>query len=212
MAKPPAHQRVTITGTLSQVSGSGSDIFDFGFAMVAGKSDAAVAQALAPIVKAQWTGNGVGFYNTARPTAVIVESIDATGKVASSYNAAIDNGNPGLYSIQTPTFCSACITLETGVVDGHGRKVRGRFFPPAMFSTIVGSAVAPVDRDSYRDSWTYFLGLLQQAGSPIAVASSTNAGIAPVSGISVDNVVDSQRSRKNRVTRLRSSTAALRTS
>lgn len=212
MPLPPAHQRVTIQGTLAQVTGGGADIFDFGLSMASGMTDEEVATSIAGVIQGLWTNTGVGIYDTASPTNIIAETIEADGKVSNSYNAAVTNPGPGLYSSPTPTFCSAVVTLETGAVDSKGRKVRGRFYPPAMFAGVRGSTTDSGDRDTYRDAWAYFLGEIQAAASPIIVASSTSAGLSPVTGISVDNVADSQRSRKNRVTRNRSAVVPLRTS
>lgn len=203
----PAHQRVQIVGILQQASGSGSDIFSFGWAVLPGQTDVDLAVAMAPLVKAHWDDNGIGAYATAIPTGVIVETIAAGGKVTNSYREPITAGNPGLNTSAIATFDCAVITLETGQRDSKGTKVRGRFFPPACFSGIVGSSTDPTDRDAYRDAWVNFLAYMETAGSSIAVASSTNVGLAQSHGITVDNIVDSQRSRKNRVISQRSAVA-----
>lgn len=204
MPLPPAHRRVTIQGTLSQVSGSGSDIFDFGFASMDALSDEALATALAQPVRDGFIINGVGLYATAHPVTVRVETIAASGKVVSSYGAPIASGQSGLNSGTTATFLSGVVTLETGLRDSKGTKVRGRFYPPACFSGVVGSACDPSSRDAYAEGWASFLHSMNQAGAVVAVASSTSTGLVPCTGITVDNIVDSQRSRKNRVISQRS--------
>lgn len=204
----PAHQRVQIVGTLSQATtASGSDIFSFGWAVLPGQSDVVLAQALAPLVKSHWTDSGVGTYDTATPTGVIVETIAEGGKVTNSYRQPIDSPNAGGNSTPIASFDCAVITLETGQRDSKGTRVRGRFYPPACFAGVRGSTTDPTDRDQYRDAWVNFLAYMETAGSSIAVASSTNVGLVQSHGITVDNIVDSQRSRKNRLTSLRSAQA-----
>lgn len=203
----PAHQRVQITGTLTQATGGGSDIFSFGWAVLPGQTDVELAQALAPLVKSHWTDNGVGTYDTAIPTGVTVETIAAGGKVTNSYRQPIDNPFGGINSTPIASFDCAVITLETGQRDSKGTRVRGRFYPPACFAGVRGSTTDTENRDAYRDAWVNFLAYMETAGSSIAVASSTNVGLVQSHGITVDNIVDSQRSRKNRVISLRSNVA-----
>lgn len=204
MANPPAHNRIGICGTLDQAADGGSEIFEFGFA---DKSVMSVDQ-IATLVSTQavsfWDGGGLQISSHAQLTHVVAERIDATGKVVGSYR--VDNTpRPGDNTNGVPTLCCNAVTLETAGISPKGGKIRGRMFPPASLSQIVGSTSTVSDASLYAVSWKGFLATLNSDGLSICVASSTGAGSLPsVTGVSVDTILDTQRRRKNHVTGHRS--------
>jgi hypothetical protein len=201
---PPAHKRVQFLGTLQQVSGGGTDIFEFGFADDSALSTEALATALAPVYAAGWDASGIGASEYAHATGVRVEAVAADGKVSDSYYVAITD-TPGAATGNTCTVLSHCLTLETATADGHGRNVRGRFYPPAVGGNIEGATVALSDISGYASSWRTFLTNCKAAGAVPSVASVTAGGqIAHVTAVSAATVIDTVRRRKNHVTVQRS--------
>lgn len=200
MALPPAHKRWTVYGVLEQAVGGGSEIFDFGVADQSGLTVRALADAIAPIVSDYWDAHSLGISSHAFLTGVMVESISDTGKVISSYNHGLaqqvgDNQN-GL-----PTICCNCLTLETGQTDNRGRKIRGRFYPPATLPQVVGSTSTINTALPYAQAWKNLFQDLIAAGADPCVASTTDGGqIVDVVGLTCDTVIDTQRGRKNHVT------------
>nr|CRY96141.1 hypothetical protein [uncultured prokaryote] len=209
---PPAHQRVSFTGILLQASGGGQEIFSFGFASDTSGSEQTLAEALAAVAGTQWGGgssNVQGSYY-AGLASVVVESIAADGKVTGSYRADVPSAPvSGLNTSMNLTVPCMAITLETGVQDSKGSKVRGRMYPPAQASQPFGSTVQLSAANDYRDGWKVFMQAMVAAGAVPAVASSTSAGLVHVTGITVDTVIDTQRRRKNHVTRQRTTVATL---
>ena len=197
---PPAHKRVEFQGTLAQAPGGGSDIFAFGFADDSALTIEALAAALAPVYSSFFGGTEAGCSEYAQATGVRCESILADGTVAGSYYVAITPVS-GLATGFTTTILTTAVTLETATPDGHGRMVRGRFYPPAIPAGPEGSTVAIEAARDFAGSWRDFVQNCNTAGAVASVASVTAGGqIAHVIGTSCGTVLDTQRRRKNHVT------------
>lgn len=200
MPNPPQHNRVTAVGTLLQSPNGGSDIFSFSVADSSAMSPQALATAFAPLAHALWEGNSLQLSTQARLDAIVVEEILESGKVATSYRQDVspiigDNGNG------YPTLLCHALTLETGQVDNRGRKIRGRIYPPATMSQVIGSTSNINSADAYAEAWTNWIFTLNSVGAEACVASSTNAGhLVAINGVSADTIIDTQRRRKNGVT------------
>lgn len=205
-----AHKRIAIQGLLLQTAGGGQDIFEFTLADSSGLSLADTAGHADTVTRNQW-GSGtfsLGISEYAEYNSCRVEAIDGSGKVTNSYFLQSYNAIPGTSVSNTCTILSHAVTLETGAINSRGRKVRGRFYPPAYFP-IEGATGSLSDAQSYATHWAGYISALNAAGLVISVASSTSAGLVPVTGCSVDTVIDTQRRRKNRVTSQRSNTVAV---
>nr|CRY96160.1 hypothetical protein [uncultured prokaryote] len=205
----PAHQRITVDGTLAQAAGGGSEIFTFSMAGHSGLAAQDLSAACAPKANSFWQQNSInGIPSTAVLTGVTVEDIDETGRVTDSYRTAITPVG-GQAANTICTLLSNCITLETDVINSHGGKVRGRFYPPASMA-VVGSTSTSAQVGTYLAQWAGLVNGFNDAGAVVSVASTANGGvIAPVTAITCDNVVDTIRRRKNHVTAVRSDPLAI---
>lgn len=205
----PAHQRIQIQGTLGQAEGGGSEIFEFGVACASGMTPQALSAALAPVISDFWNGgaqNGIAASATVR--GVRVENLREDGTVGDSFYTAIQP-EAGSFSNLIPTIVSHAVTLETETPGSHGRMVRGRFYPPASCS-VVGSTATLNAAEVYANAWAGLLNGFNDQGANVCVASTTGGGqIAPVTGVSVDTVIDTVRRRKNHVTAQRSPVVTL---
>lgn len=204
MPQPAAHKRIIFYGALLQAVGGGAEIYSFSMASQSEESDSDLAQALDPGMQGNMANGALQISSHAVHQGTRVESVDAAGKVTSSYNVSNSAGAQGLNQELLLTICCQAVTLETGDLDEKGRKVRGRIYPPAMASSPVGSTTSASDTTAYNTAWGTFLASLNDIGAAIAVASTTSAGLVAVTGTSVDNVVDTQRRRKNQVQSVRS--------
>lgn len=204
MAIPPAHNRVIFTGTLTQVAAGGSEIFDYSMSDASAMSPEDLAQALLPVASTAWGPDGsLGLSEFANLTGCRVEAVDGTGHVTSSY-LATQAPQMGLNTNWPCTVICYALTLETGQVDNRGRKIRGRFYPPGGVAQVAGATCTPADATQYANSWAAHITALNSAGAVISVASTTKGGVVvPVTAISADIVVDTQRRRKNRVSSTR---------
>jgi hypothetical protein len=134
--------------------------------------------------------NGDGSYNEA-----ITHSRDITPVVGGQTNV---NG--------VPQFCSVAMTFETGAVRGYAH--RGRIYPPNFGYKSTGGFLSTTDRTSVINSGKALLAAINViSNGPTfkaqpAVVSKTNAWKL-ITGVSVDNVYDVQRRRKNRVLSVR---------
>lgn len=208
----PAHRRIAFTGTLNQQQGGGTEIFSFGFASTSTEELSTLANAVGAAMVTIWgAGGDYTFPASAVLRACVAEDILSGGKVNNSYRADLGS-TPGVITPTAfPTILSYAATLETGVLGNKGRKVRGRFYPPTTSGTqIVGATCLLVAAEQMRDGIVAICNSLNDAGAAMAVASRESGGIVvPVTGITVDTVVDTQRRRKNHVTSQRSPVGAL---
>lgn len=200
---PPAHIRVVAQGTLQQYAGGGSEIFEFGFADDSGKTPQQVATIAAPLFLSSWANGGCQCSEYATLTGCRAEAVAADGTVSNSYYVPI-TPTQGLADGANWTLLSLCVTLETTTPDGHGRHVRGRFYPPA-YPAGYGSTIAMADAVAYAQNWAGLIAGMKGQGLVPSVASQTAGGqIAHVTGVSAATVLDTQRRRKNHVTVARS--------
>jgi hypothetical protein len=208
---PVAHKKILIYGALLQAEASaGSEIFEFGMASASTMTDAALAAAVDTFVSGTWNAlSSLQIMACAQYQGTRVETYDATGHVVSSFNQPTATPVIGGNTATNCAILSMAITLETGVVDSRGTKVRGRFYPPACATAPVGATVLDTNANSYNTQWGAFVHGLNGVGAAIAVASSTSAGLVPVTGTTCDNVVDTQRRRKNSVSGTRTAVHAV---
>lgn len=201
---PPAHKRVQFLGTLTQATGGGAEIFDFGFADDSALTTQALAEALAPVYESFFGDADTGLSEYAVCTGVRVEAVAADGKVSNSYFVSVA-AQQGTATGNTCTILSSVATLETNTPNGHGRMVRGRMYPPGLAGPVVGGTVTLDSADSYAAKYRDFIQSCNGAGAVASVASVTGGGqIAHVTAVSAGTPVDTQRRRKNHVTAQRS--------
>lgn len=202
MANAPAHNRITWSGTLAQAVNGGSEIFTFSIADQSANTPEELAPLAGEALAGVWGALQVSAF--ASLTGCTVEAISAAGKVTSSFHHAITpqvGGNTNGY----PTILCNAVTLETATPNGKGKLVRGRIYPPATMSQVIGSTGTTSDATNYAKAWANGLKAVNDAGASLCVASSTAGGqLAPITGTSCDTIVDTQRRRKNHVTGHRS--------
>jgi len=126
------------------------------------------------------------------------------------YAPGFTGGKAGI----APGFCSLAFTWETGILRGPGH--RGRIYPPNPTGTMasamrVNAATAEAAALSGR---AYLLVLRNAAGAdgvkgfPV-VASKVDGSIHEITGVTVDDILDVQRRRKNAVSGTRSAVAVV---
>nr|CRY96778.1 hypothetical protein [uncultured prokaryote] len=205
----PAHLRITLDGTLSQATGGGSEIWTTSVASQSGQTPQALATALGPVLRNFWgSTTDQGISASVALTGVSVEQISLAGAVTASYRAAITPKNGG----NDPTICtilSHCVTLETDAQNDHGGSVRGRFYPPASMA-VMGSTANAAQVTTYTSQWAGLINAMNDQGALVSVASTTMGGqVVAVTGVSVDNIVDTVRRRKNHLTSVRGAVVAI---
>jgi hypothetical protein len=199
MPFPPAHKRVSFVGTLHD-----GEIFSFSLADSGPLSVPATAQAAQGPGQTIFGAPAANLMATATLTHVICEAINSAGKVTSSFAQPCQPGVVGAsLGAKWNVLCQA-LTLETATGNGHGRTVRGRFYPPA-YCDGTGATASTGDTEAYAQTWRSFVIQLNNAGLVVCVASVTDGGqLAPVTALTADNVIDTQRRRKNAVKGTRS--------
>lgn len=204
----PAHNRVAFLGTLTQATGGGSEIFEFGFADASSLTPQALSAALLPVMQTAWTDASNSFSSFAILTGCRVEAIALGGAVTASYLTT--GTHPAGANTGAPcTILSQAVTLETNTANNHGRTVQGRFYPPG-YAPLSGATVLASSTTALAQAWRGIMAGLVTAGARPVVASTTGGGqLAPVTAVSMDNVIDTQRRRKNHVTVVRSAKIAL---
>jgi hypothetical protein len=161
-----------------------------------------------------WFNSATQFPNSASLSYLKVNNINPDGSyVGPTTNvttlAATGGGSPAM-----PAFVTLAATLETGITLGQAR--RGRIYLPTALAlgSSKGVTCSTVDRDSLRakvkDLLTVLLineptgGALVQPG----IYSKIGAAVNDINGVSVNDVFDVQRRRKNRAVATRSSILA----
>lgn len=199
---PPAHTRLQFQGNLIQASGGGTELFEFGFADNSGMTahDAAVA---ADGVMALHFGDPNAQNSTyAQYVSCRAEEIDAAGHVTSSYSAGA-HAVGGAANGAVCTILSCAITTETDTPDEHGSMVQGRFYPPA-YPGLEGATILSGSIDAYVGAWAVIMNAMLEADLVPVVASVTSGGqLAPITALTADNLIDTQRRRKNHLTPVR---------
>jgi hypothetical protein len=105
---------------------------------------------------------------------------------------------PGTVTIALPPQCTQAITLETGFA---GRRYRGRIFWPRLTGT-VQTTLKMNQTQSTSDDFAAMLRLTESNGTDLtayALSVYSEAGdfLTPVSSISIGDVVDTQRRRRD---------------
>lgn len=191
---PPAHNRLSFTGTIP-----GPEIFSFSLCDSSALSPKAAAMAAQGPIQDAFSNGPTNCMADATLTHVICEAIAADGKVSSSYAQATQATQGASLGAKWNVLTQA-VTLETDTDNGHGRTVRGRFYPPA-YNDGQGAAAAYNATLAYALAWSQFITALNTAGLTICVASATDGGqLARVTACTVDTLLDTQRRRKNRAT------------
>lgn len=203
MPLPPAHKRVQVQGVLLQASGGGSEIFEFGWADDSALSLSALSALVGTHLAAHIDTDAMGWSQFANLVGVRAEDVNGSGIVTDSFYTAVSGGPVhGNDNLNDRTVLSACLTLETNTDTGTGRKVRGRFYPPAICpGGYTGSTTDLSSMEAYVSTWATVLGGMVTDGASPAVASSTGGGqIAQVTALSGATVIDTIRRRRNHVT------------
>lgn len=195
---PPAHKRVQIQGSLAQQSDGGSEIFDFSFCDASALSLNAVCAAVSPLAQDIFSNAASEISSFATLTGVRAEAVAADGTVTDSFYLATPH-TVGLSDGAVCTVLCSAVTLETNTPGAHGRHVQGRFYPPA-YPGVLGATMSAASVTSYAQAWAAFVTELNGAGLVVSVASTTMGGqIAHVTAVTADNVIDTQRRRRNHV-------------
>lgn len=165
----------------------------------------AYADALGPKL-ATWFGTAAnGFPSAAALEFVKVNNIDGAGHYVDgkTHQAAL-NASGAANPIQlSPAFTCVAITWETGITRGHAS--RGRIYPPNYIYAPVGSQISATDVTKVVNCGKALLGIINSTldGTtlvrPVVVSSIGAGAIREITGVSVDNVYDVQRRRKNRL-------------
>lgn len=202
------HNRISVEGAFPAAQGVTGEIWSFSLA----SDDGHTPQDLGPLVQGPietWFHDPNNMIlSTITMTGIRVEAVSADGKVATSFlvNSSVAGGLVQTNSM--PWICCMAITLDTADTNPKGTKIRGRFYPPATgwdgrslgIGTNLGLNVA--------QSGARLVTALNAAGANIVVASQTGGGKnAVVTGCSADNVIDTQRRRKNHAVGVRGAQA-----
>jgi hypothetical protein len=199
MPFPPVHKRISFTGSLPD-----NEIFSFSMADSSALDVEAAAKAAQGPAQTAFSAPEGQCMALAHLHHVVAELVGATGAVEGSWSQptqdTVGPANGAKWNVLTQA-----LTLETTTQGSHGRHVRGRFYPPAYCDGTGGRATNNIEVANYAQAWANFIHALNQAGLSICVASSTGGGqLAPVTGVSADDIIDTQRRRKNHVLGTRS--------
>lgn len=198
MAYAP-HNRIIASGTFDALGGVSAEIWSFSLCDDSGKTPQEVVTAAAPVFVDFIRGIAPqdSNVNTATHlTLVRCEEVDSAGKIVSSYGQ--DTAATGAAATTSlPFICCGAITLETAGVEPKGRKIRGRFYPPNNGLIASGNGFGTNFGLNLAQSGALLVTALNAAGLVICVASAVAGVNAAVISCSADNVVDTQRRRKN---------------
>lgn len=207
----PPHALIQFGGTLDTLSGP-AEIWACGIRVEIGAPDGhflkdpgAYATAIGPKIATWFSTPSSGMHNGAQCTFVKVNNIkpDGTYQDATTHQAALSARGGVSPTAPAPAFCSLAYTWETGLTRGHAH--RGRIYPPNYAYAPSGSQVPG---SSVTAAVTAAKALLNVINSTLdggtlvkpMVVSSIGAGtMNGITGVSVDNIYDVQRRRKNRL-------------
>lgn len=224
MVQYKPHTLVEFGGTLQQYSGSdeiwtcgircGDVNESYGPAANPGQYLDPMAAALAT-----WYAKPAsGMSGASHLTFLKINNIGANGKYTTNPTNVHEYSGSGIVgggSSSWPTIISVAYTWETGFK--RGRAARGRIYPPNPTYGGLGSVLtlpqATLARDAAIDLiQSVFAAMRSQPFEDYLVPgvySSIDASYRPVTGVSVDCVVDVQRRRKNRVQAPRTTVAPI---
>lgn len=219
MAFPP-HTLVQFGGHLSTLSGP-SEIWACGLRVYTGipagnyvANPQGYADAIAPKLKTWFTTLANGFPSTASLEWVKVNSISPTGHYvdATTHQTAITSANGGVSTgtnTVMPSFCSVALTLETGLTRGHAH--RGRLYLPNYSYKATGAQISGSDATAVANAGKALLNVINTTSDGATLVRpivASKFGVSnEVTGVSVDNIYDVQRRRKNRLTSTRTTLA-----
>lgn len=196
-----AHKRIVISGTFDAGGGVTGEIFSFSLCSSDTLGDQALADAISADIESWFHDARTKIPTWATATELRVESIGTTGLVVSSYGKGLNaQGALGASENTAPALCCYAITLETGARDNRGSKIRGRFYPPNAGFYPGNSPLGAGEGQGAGIAGTggRLVTALNGDGAVICVASQTDGGANhTVTSISADNIVDTQRRRKN---------------
>lgn len=175
------------------------DIWQFGFML---QYDG-FASDLANTVASQWQAMLTPSLQADMNTGVIWDSVVASqlttgsGVVVESAEAPI--GRAGTASVgMMPPQCSVCVTIL-----GIGTTTKGRFYLPPFNQGCLTSAgrLATSKRDAWADALDGFFGGLGGASSParLGIWRTSSQSFIGAQGISIGDVIDTQRRRRNKL-------------
>jgi hypothetical protein len=126
-----------------------------------------------------------GYYYVAPGPATFTAFHDVTGVV-------------GATTDKLPNQCAMVVTLLTGL---PGRGNRGRMYWPFPTAIITASHASNGNCDTIANAFKTFFQAINGGGGgySVAVASSTHSAMHAVTAIKVDNVVDTQRRRRDKL-------------
>lgn len=139
---------------------------------------------------------------------VKVNNIDTLGHYADGVTHEHLYGTPisGAVAAVAPTFCSIAITWETGLQ--RGLASRGRIYPPNPTASSIGSQITTGAVDLFATAGKALLSLILDTLDGTTVVNpvvcskggihSSVGVVRHITGVSVDNIYDTQRRRKNR--------------
>lgn len=204
------HAKITLTGTLPGDTDA-DEIFVTGWRIVpAGSTSgpvdtpAALTAITAPIV-AFWQSPNSHLSTASKLSQIKVSNIDAAGHVVGTpSDELLAGGLSGAGSQLLPAFCAIVATLEPA--SNPTRRRRGRMYLPALAAGLDhGSVISASDANNIATLTAGVLGACLDAGYQPIVASSVGGGAnTAVAAITCDNIIDSQRRRKNAVNGVRS--------
>lgn len=193
------HNRIVVSGTFVGAGGVTAEIWSFSLCDDSANAPADLVPLIVQPLTDWFRGNGSApsYANTGtNMTLIRVEAVDATGKVTNSYGTDV-NVAGSLVTNNLPFICCACMTLETQDLEPSGRTIRGRFYPPNNGLSATGNGFGANMGATLAASGASLLTALNAAGAKIVVASQKAGKNAVVTSVSADNVVDTQRRRKN---------------
>lgn len=210
MAYAP-HSRLTVAGSWE---GDISEIWEWTLSLCGPTGSGPVTNpdafllAAAPIVSAFHSAQGSEISPDAQLLTLKIASIGADGKYVGE--ASIYDYNPsisgGAQDSTNPGFCCMAITLQSAVLRGPGS--RGRFYPPNCCFPVqgkqtAGGSVFLVDAAHVGPALAAARTMLNAlAGTndcvPV-IASRVNGTNSAVTGLSMNDIADTQRRRKNKI-------------
>lgn len=121
------------------------------------------------------------------------------GSAAAAGAAALDTPRVGSSVINKPAQCCAVVTLLTGLA---GRRYRGRFYWPWLGTGYQGSTLQGILTTGTATDFAAMLNAMgAEVDSPVdllpQVYSRAGDFLTPVSQVRVDNIVDTQRRRRD---------------
>lgn len=204
------HAKITLSGTIPGEAAA-DEIFVTGWRIVPAGSTSgpvdtptALTAITAPIV-AFWQSANAHLSTVSKLMQIKVSNIDSAGHVVGTpSDELLAGGLSGSGTQFLPAFCAIVATLEPAT--NPTRRRRGRMYLPALAAALgQGSVISDADANNIATLTAGLLGAVLDAGYQPIVASQVGAGAnTAVAAVTVDNIIDSQRRRKNAINGTRS--------